>query len=39
MKTNKHTIKIAALSTVFALGVGLIVNANMPHTEVDASNY
>ena len=39
MKTNKHTIKIAALSTVFALGVGLIVNANMPHTEVDASSY
>ncbi len=39
MKTNKHTIRIAALSTVFALGVGLIVNANMPHTEVDASSY
>lgn len=39
MKTNKHTITIAALSTVFALGIGLIVNANMPRTEVDASNY
>lgn len=39
MKTNKHTIKIAALSTVFALGVGLIINASVPHTEVDASNY
>ena len=39
MKTNKHTITIAALSTVFALGVGLIINANMPHTEADASNY
>ena len=39
MKTNKHTFRIAALSTVFALGVGLIINANMPHTEVDASSY
>ena len=39
MKTNKHTIRIAALSTVFALGIGLIVNAVMPRTEVDASNY
>ena len=39
MKTNKHTIRIAALSTVFALGIGLIVNANKPHTEVDASSY
>ena len=39
MKINKFTFRIAALSTVFALGVGLIINANMPHTELDASNY
>jgi len=39
MKMNKKTIEIASLFTVFALGVGLIANANKPHTEVDASNY
>ena len=39
MKNNKHTFRIAALSTVFALGIGLTININMPHTEVDASNY
>ena len=39
MKKNKKTIAITSLFTVFALGAGLIVNANKPHTEVDASNY
>ena len=36
MKTNKHTFRIAALSTVFALGIGLIVNINKQQNEVDA---
>ena len=39
MKMNKKTIEIASLFTVFALGIGLIVNTNKPHTEVDASSY
>ena len=39
MKMNKKTIAITSLFTVFALGVGLVVNANKPHTEVDASSY
>ena len=39
MKMNKKTIGIASLFTVFALGIGLIVNTNKPHTEVDASSY
>lgn len=39
MKMNKKTIEMASLFTVFALGIGLIVNANKPHTEVDASSY
>ena len=39
MKMNKKTIGIASLFTVFALGIGLIINSSVPHTEVDASNY
>ncbi len=39
MKMNKKTIAITSLFTVFALGVGLIINASVPHAEVDASNY
>lgn len=39
MKINKHTFRIAALSTVFALGIGLVVNIIKPHNEVDASSY
>lgn len=39
MKINKKTIEIASLFTVFVLGIGLIVNTNKPHTEVDASSY
>lgn len=39
MKMNKKTIAITSLFTIFALGIGLIVNANKPHTEVDASSY
>lgn len=39
MKINKHISIITALSTVFALGIGLIVNANMPRAEADASSY
>ena len=36
MKTNKYTFRIAALSSVFALGIGLLVNISKPSTEVDA---
>ncbi|MBP3733175.1 MAG: endonuclease [Bacilli bacterium] len=39
MKMNKKAFGIASLFTIFALGIGLIANANKPHTEVDASSY
>ena len=36
MKINKHTFRIAALSTVFVLGISLIVATNKPYKENDA---
>ena len=36
MRTNKHTFRIVALSSIFALGVGLVVNINKTPKEVDA---
>ena len=39
MKINKHVLRIAVLSTVFALGIGFTVNFNTPHKEVVAEQH
>ena len=39
MKNNKHVLKIALLSTVFAIGISTVTFLTATHKEVDATQY
>lgn len=39
MKIKKHLFKIATLFVAFSLGIGLAINTNTSHQEVDAAQY